>query len=328
MSALRGGGAALALGVLLAAGCRSTEADGASAAELLARGDAAMSARSYDGAATIYAQAAEAALEQGEPEVRVEALAQVARMYSIQGDQASGRPWLERAEAEASPDQLRGWSRFLLVRGVYEREDGRTREANATFLELYEYCNEHDLPARAIDAAHMLALAAPDPEEQIAWSLRGIRAAEEAREEGWLAVLWNNLGWTYDEEGRYDEALHALEQARDYHWRTGGDHNKLVALWSVGHALRRVGDLDGAEAELERTLRWAEARYRKAPGAETSEWVGHACWELGEVALARGRRSDGRSWLARARSALLEAGIESWWPEGLRELEDRLAAVR
>ena len=56
-----------------------------------------------------------------------------------------------------------------------------------------------------------------EKDKRVEWGLKGIRAAEDGDLTSWLAPLWNNLGWSYDEltgspalmqklvDGRWDE---------------------------------------------------------------------------------------------------------------------------
>lgn len=303
------------------------EAPGSPAAAEFAAGTAAMRARRYDEGRVHFERAAAAAEREGRTELQVEALAQVARMHSILHDEAAGRPFLERAAELASPEEPAGWARYLLVRGVYERESGRGRQATETFRELYDFCMAHELPERAIDAAHMIALVAP-PEEQVTWARRGIAAAEAAGEERWLAVLWNNLGATYDELGRYPEMLEAYEQARFYHRRASDEMAGVMADWAVGRAHRKLGHAAEARRWLEPVLAWFEQRDQAGEDGANGEWIGYTLWELGEVDLLEGDRGAARERLERARQRLVEAGIESWWPEGLAELDAARARAR
>lgn len=296
------------------------------APDLLKHADRTFRAREYDAARDFYLRAARVAEEQDDVTTRVEALAQVARCYSILGQEGEGRPYLERAGTLASGSDPLAWSRYQNVKGIYEREAGDSTAATATFIALYEYCVQQALHERAINAAHMVAIAA-DPETQITWALKGIAAAEAGGQENWLAVLWNNLGWTYDGLGRYPEALEALQTAREYHWKTGDDVAKLIADWSVGHAHRKVGDLQAARAWMEKTLAWAEERYTKDPGPGTAEWVGFSLKELGEIALVERGADSGRYLLKQALEKLREAQMEQWDAEGFGELQARIAAL-
>jgi predicted enzyme related to lactoylglutathione lyase len=267
-----------------------------------------------------------AAEREDEEEILVEALAQVARCHLIQGKKEEGRSWLKKAKARASKKMPQGWSRYVSVRGRFEWKDDKLEEAAATFKEMYEFCLNHELHRRAVDAARMVAITAPH-EEQIVWGQKGIEAAEEGQLEGWLGPLWNNLGWTYEEMGHYQESLDALTKARAYHWKLGTEKNKLVADWSVGHAYRQLGQLDEASHWLRPVLAWAERRYVKDPDPDAAEWVGHSHRELGELAIARGELEEGLGHLRKAKEKLDEAEMREWDPEDFQRLTDQIAEI-
>ncbi len=282
---------------------------------LLAEADGAFQGRGYEKALEIYRRAAETA----EAGVKAEALSQVARCLSLLRRLDEGRGWLDRARALASPEAPLAWSRYLGVRGIYEREGGEPERAKATFIEMYRFCRETGLHARAIDAAHHAAIVAP-PQEQVEWARRGIEAAEAAGDEKWLAVLWNNLGATFEDLKRYPEALEAYVKAREYHHRTGDALNHLIADWAVGHASRLAGKPAEARTWLEGALR--QARERRA-----DEWIGYSLQDLAELALSEGRRQEGLAGLRNAREAFAAAGLAESWPEGWSRLETRIAEL-
>lgn len=294
--------------------------------ELLAKGDELFNSRNYAEATETYLQAVTAA-EKEEAEVTlVEALSQAARGYLARGKKVEGRPWLEKAKALASDREPKAWSRYLGVRGRYEWKDEKLEVATATFRQMYDYCLQNELHVRAVDAAHMVAITAGH-EEQIVWARKGIEAAEAGKLDGWLGPLWNNLGWTYDEMGQFQESLEALENAREYHHKVGDEHAKLVADWSVGHAYRKLGELDTALEWLRPVLEWAEKRYAADRNPDTAEWVGHSCNELGEVAIAQGKLEEGLKYLERARDELTVAKMPEWDPDRFKKLTDRIAEI-
>ena len=284
--------------------------------DLLRQADQTFGARKYPEALDVYRRCAEQAAKDGNVAAEVEALAQVARCFSIQGKLDEGRPWLERAEKRASPDEPQGWSRLLGVRGIFHRESGDKAKAKATFQEMHRYCVEKKLDRRAIDAIHHLAIVAP-PEEQPEWALKGIEAAERLKDDGSLAILWNNLGATYEDLKKYDPMLEAYLKAREYHHKSGGPLQKMIADWAVGHGYRLTGKLPEAETWLRRTLPAAE-------GLKDPEWVGWCRKDLGETLVARGEKAAGRDLLLQARKSLLEAGMDKHWPEGFKAVDDAL----
>lgn len=65
----------------------------------------------------------------------------------------------------------------------------------------------HDASFLAVDAAHMLAIASGSFEEKITWNTTALQAAEASTDEqarGWCGSLYNNLGWTYHDQGEYE----------------------------------------------------------------------------------------------------------------------------
>ena len=297
-----------------------------SAPALLEQADQIFRGRETKSALDGYLKAAEAAESERDRSAQVEALAQVARCHSLLHQLDEGETWLQRARRAATPEDPQGWSRYLGVRGIFERERGNRDRAKATFIEMYEYCTRHGLHRRAIDAVHHVAIVAP-PDEQVAWAHKGIDAAEKAGDEKWLAILWNNLGATFEDRKQYDRALEAYVKAREFHHKTGDESARLVADWAVGHAHRLVGKNDTAMEWLKKTLASARERYTKDPGPETAEWVGFCLQDIGEVLLAREDRDAGLRHLKEARASLVEAGIEKWWAEALKKLDARIAEV-
>ncbi len=304
----------------------SSPEERSAAQQLLESADELFGARRYDQAGEIYKLAAQAAEREMVQGIQIEALSQVARCHLIQGRKEEGRSWLVQAEKLATPQMPKAWSRYLGVRGRFEWRDDHLETATKTFEQMYDYCLQHELHERAVDAAHMVAITGPH-EEQILWAQKGIEAAEKGNIEGWLGPLWNNLGWTYEEMGRYQESLDALLKARDYHWKLGSEYNKLVADWSVGHAHRKLEQLDEAEIWLRPVLSWAERIYASDPSPEAAEWVGHSCRELGEVAIVRGELGEGLALLHRAQAKLGEANMPEWDPDDYGKLSERIEEI-
>ncbi|HVE42059.1 MAG TPA: tetratricopeptide repeat protein [Planctomycetota bacterium] len=297
------------------------------AAKLLRDADQVFGAQNYAEALPRYRACSEQAAKDGDRAAQVESLAQVARCYSIEGKLDEGRPWLERAEKLATADEPLGWSRCLGVRGIFQRESGDKTKAKATFEEMHRYCVEKKLFKRAIDAIHHIAIVVP-PAEQPAWALKGIAAAEQLKDEALLAILWNNLGATYEDLKQVDAMLEAYLKAREYHHRTGGPLQKMIADWAVGHGYRLAGKLPEAETWLKKALPQALDLHAKEPRPDTVEWVGWCRKDLGELLLARGEKAAALELLKQARAALVEAGIDKSWPEGFKSLEEALEKAR
>lgn len=287
------------------------------AQSLLDEADSVFQSHDYQGALAKYQESLQQARREFNRPVEVEALAQLARVYLIQGNKEEGRKWLAQAQEKASDNDPMGWSRYLGVRGRFEWKDDSLPAARQTFDEMYTYCNVNAIWGRAVDAAHMIAIVAETPEEQIEWSRRGIEAAEAGDQEKWLGPLWNNLAITYYDQKLYDTALDCFLKAREYHWRYSDETAKLFADYHVGMIYRYLGKYDEAGKWLRPVLAWAERL--KNRGA-----IGQACEDLGEIAIAQGNKGEGLSLLRRARDEYKAEGYDQSWPELWQSINKRL----
>jgi len=286
-------------------------------AELLAKGDSLFKARDHKAASEAYQQAVLQAEKERERSVQTEAAAQVARMFLLDNDKETAGQWLDHARKIASDADPEGWSRYLGVKGRFEWQDGDLATARQTFEQMYEYCNANVLREREIDAAHMVAIVADSTSDQIEWSRKGIAAAEAYAIGSWLGPLWNNLAGIYYDQAVYDSALACYLRARDYHWQYSGEVGKLFADYHVGMSYRLTGNLEEAAKWLRPVLAWAER-------IEEHSAIGQCCEDLGEIAIAKGRKADGIALLKRARSEYKAAGFEASWPEVWESINKRL----
>jgi len=284
---------------------------------LLNQADETFQSSDYKAALEKYQSTVEKSREEFNHSVEVEALSQVARMHLILGDKEKGRKWLEQAEAKVTDSDPMGWSRYLGVRGRFEWKDDDLQAARKTFEEMYTYCNSNALWGRSVDAAHMIAIVAETPEEQIEWGRRGIEAAEAGDVESWLGPLWNNLAGTYYDMKQYDSALECYLKAREYHWRYSGEVGKLYADYHVGMTYRLLGKYDEAGKWLRPVLAWAER-------IENHSAIGQACEDLAEIEIAQGKKAEGLKLLKRARSEYKLAGFDKSWPEIWQHINERV----
>lgn len=295
--------------------------DRQSADVLLETGDTTFQKKDYATAFTQYEKAAGAAREEFNRPVEVEALCQMARMRLLINNLDDARKYLAEAASRADDSDSMGWSRYLGVKGRVEWKTGDLETAKQTFETMFDYCSLHDLWPRAVDAAHMVAIVAESPDEQIEWSRKGIAIAEARETESWLGPLWNNLAGIYFDMKSYDSALECYQTARQYHWRFSDERAKLVADYHVGMVYRFLGNYKEAGSWLRPVLAWAER-------LQDHDMIGQACEDLGEAAVGLGKKSEGLEYLKRARDEYKLAGYEKSAPEIWESVNKRLESLR
>lgn len=296
--------------------------------DLFAEGEKLFRDRKYDDARAKFELAATTAAEQGIAELQTQAEALTARMFALQTKWEDGRKWLDKAAKSAKPERKKGWATYLGVRGRFEWQDQKDNDkAKKTFIEMYDFCIKAEMQSMALDAAHMVALVGT-PAEKEEWALKAIKAAEAANEKGWLGPLWNNLGWMYDEQGKTEKALEALQNARKYHHETGNEFTKMVADFGVAHALRRVGKLKEAREMLIAAFDKAKERYAAdEKDKERAEWVGWGHKYFGDLLVDEGKKDEALKEYKAARPFLIQADIEKWGADDLKKIDDKIAEL-
>jgi tetratricopeptide (TPR) repeat protein len=226
-----------------------------------------------------------------------EILTQVARAQGLQGRFEDAHHSLNEAEALADRGTLRARIRVLLERGRLFNSSGKRAEACPLFLQAYETARDAGEANDAVDAAHMLGIA-EHPERQLEWSLSALDLAEKSadpRTRKWLHVLYNNIGWTYHDLGKYEPALEMFQKALRSREQQGVVKPVRIAKWSVARTLRSLGRTEGALA-IQRAL--------------LSEWEqdgqkdGYVYEEIAECLLALGRAEEARPYFAAVHAEL------------------------
>ena len=250
----------------------------------------------------------------------LELATQIARAQGLQRRFAAAHTTLDGVERRMDKRPERVRVRYLLERGRTFNSAGQPERAVPLFREALDRARAAREDFLAIDAAHMLGIAAP-AEDRLAWSLEAVAMTErsaDARSKRWLASLYNNIGWTYHDRGDYAAALAYFEKALPAWQARGGPDKVRIAYWSIARAQRSLGRLDEALAIQLRLAREADA-------AGTPD--GYVYEELGEILQAKGEAVVARPNFARA-YALLSAdqGLQAEAPERLARLK-RLGGV-
>jgi tetratricopeptide (TPR) repeat protein len=230
------------------------------------------------------------------PLARTEYLTQVARAQGLQGKFEKARATLEGIKATTGPTRTKATVRWLLESGRVRNSSEQAGRGRAEFVEAWNIARELREDALAVDAAHMVAIAAGDDAKQaIEWNERAIKYAEGSSDERarrWQGSLYNNLGWAYHDLGRYPAALDAFRRALREREKTPEKRAALLtARWAVGRALRSLAKFDEALAIQEGVA----AEY-----ASDGREDGFVEEELGECLLALGRPIDAATHFGKA----------------------------
>jgi tetratricopeptide (TPR) repeat protein len=178
-----------------------------------------------------------------QPALYLELLTQLARTHSLQAQFKEAHQLLDQVQLHWDKATPVVKVRYFLERGRTFNSAKEKDQAMVLFESALALAQEHQLAFYAVDAAHMLGIAAP-AEAQMQWNLKAIELAENAKEErakNWLGSLYNNLGWTYHELGDYQKALAFFEKTVVWHEQKQSKEGLLIAKWSVARAHRSLG---------------------------------------------------------------------------------------
>ena len=209
----------------------------------------------------------------------LELLTQIARNHSLQRQFAQAHQLLDEIEPRLTETTPRARLRVLLERGRTFNSAGDKASARALFEQAWQQGLKHKELYLAIDAAHMIAIAAP-LEEQSRWHQLAMELAErstDTKARGWLATLYNNQGWTLFELGRLDEAIACQQKCLAWHEQHNNQGKAFIARWSLARLSRAQDRHEQAMAEL--------AQLRDDMAAVGTPEDGYVFEELGENAL-------------------------------------------
>jgi tetratricopeptide (TPR) repeat protein len=244
-------------------------------------------------------------------------LTQIARTQGLQRKFAEAHQTLDGVKEELSTELVTPTIRYLLERGRVFNSSGQPGEAQTLFQQAWELASRHTEEAFfAVDAAHMLAIAAGTFEEKIEWNITALHAAEistDERARAWCGSLYNNLGWTYHEQEGYERALEYFEKALQWQQEYGAAREVRIARWCIGRTLRSLGRVPEALA-LQRELL---AEWERSG----EEQDGYVYEEIAECLLVLERTAESRPYFAQAYRSLSQ---DSWLVAQEKERLQRL----
>jgi tetratricopeptide (TPR) repeat protein len=189
--------------------------------------------------------------------------------------------------------------RYLLERGRVFNSSQHADQAQPLFQAAWELAQAERHDFYAIDAAHMLAIITAQ-EQQLAWNLRALALAEQSpqpRARTWLGSLYNNIGWTHHDAGRYEQALDMFQKALHERAVAGRADQIRIARWCVARAQRSLGQFAAALATQRELLAELERVGKKD---------GYVFEELAENLLALNQPAAAAAYFALATAALAE----------------------
>lgn len=253
----------------------------------------------------------------GDRSVLLQLRTQIARTLGLQKKYDEALRELDAIEPElaTAPPVVR--VRWLLERGRVLNTSGDPAAARPLFDDAWESARAAGEDGFAVDAAHMIAIVA-EPDESIEWNERALdlaRTSSDPRANRWKGSLLNNLGWTYHDLGRYEDAHRLFEEALAFRREQGEAGPIRIARWCVARSLRSLGRVEEALAEQRSLLK---------EGEEANAPDGFVFEEIAECLLSLGRGEEARPWFARAYAALSE---DPWLPDSEPERLARLAEL-
>lgn len=245
----------------------------------------------------------------------LEVLTQIARTHSLRRDFEAAHQLLDEVYNWITADLKQVYVRYLLERGRTFNSSGSPNEAYSLFLEAWEKALSIDAAYHAVDAAHMLGIAAPS-EERLSWNLKALKLAEESegtRANKWCGSLYNNIGWAYHDQKAYETALSYFQKALEWQEKTENLENIKIAKWCIGRTLRSLGRVEEALALQKNLL--AEIEASGGNDGFTNE-------EVGECLRLLNKAEEARPYFAKAYQLLSQ---DTWLvaeePERLERLE-------
>lgn len=244
-------------------------------------------------------------------------LTQIARTQSLQRKFAEAHQTLDGVKGELSVELVVPTIRYLLERGRTFNSSGQPGKALTLFQQAWDLASKHAEEAFfAVDAAHMLAIASGSFEEKITWNTTALHFAEGSTDEqarGWCGSLYNNLGWTYHDQGEYERALEYFQEALQWQQEHGSAREVRIARWCIGRTLRSLQRATEALALQEDLL----AEWEKSE----EEQDGYVFEEIAECLFVLGRAAESQPYFAKAYARLRR---DSWLVVQEKERLERL----
>ncbi len=228
------------------------------------------------------------AKESENQEYFLQLLTQIARCQGLQDDFTEAHLTLDEVQEGITPETPIAKIRYFLERGRVFNSSEEKDNALLMFARAYQLAVEAQEDDLAVDAAHMMAIAESDSSQQLSWNLKALDLAEKSQDpkaHAWLGALYNNMGWTYHESGKFSEALDQFKKGQAFREQKSEPTSIRIAKWCVARALRSLNKLEEA-VEIQMSLKTElEGARQKDP---------YVFEELGELNLLLGNTDDSK----------------------------------
>lgn len=250
-------------------------------------------------------------------------LTQIARTQGLQREFVEAHKTLDRVKEHLRTELVVPTIRYLLERGRVFNSSGQPSEAQIWFQQAWELARSQEEEAFfAVDAAHMLAIVSRTFEEQVTWNITALQYAQASSDESaqsWCGPLYNNLGWTYHDQGQYEHALKCFQQALQWRQEQGEAREIRIARWCVARTLRSSQQTTEALAlQQELLAEWEQSG---------EEQDGYVYEEMAECLFVLGQISESRAYFAQAYEKLSQdRWLAAQEPERLERLRQLAAS--
>lgn len=245
----------------------------------------------------------------------VQLLSQIARAQGLQGKFHEADSTLKIAEKLLTEDMQVANIRYLLEKGRLFNSLGDKEKARTLLLEAYEFGLTKELDLYTVDAAHMMGIVEPAA-KKLDWSLMALEVAEKSEDErcrNWLGALYNNIGWTFFDLQKYEDALKIHQKG--YEWRKTQNNVEAtrIAKWSVARMLRALESYDEALVIQQEILQELENNDLLPDG--------YVFEELAELNLQKGNKTNAKKYFTQAYEILSK---DNWLVKNEPERINRL----
>jgi tetratricopeptide (TPR) repeat protein len=250
-----------------------------------------------------------------------ELLTQLARTQSLQRKFDEAHSVLDTARQVMEGQNMPvAEIRYLLERGRTFNSAGEKEQSISLFKEAYAKAIEHNEDFYAIDAAHMLGIAAK-PQDQLYWNLKALDLAgktADTRAIKWLGSLYNNIGWAYHDSKDYAGALTFFKKLLAWRIAQKDERGTFVAHWTIARTYRSLGRIDEALA-LQRELLDEIQQKGLAPS-------GYVFEEMAECLLIQDRGMEAKAYFRKAYEILSkDIWLKANEGDRLKRLKDLLS---